>query len=139
MISPPDDLYDSLYEYPLDLSVEGTTHTFTFTNIYAGRHAVSLILKDFSMFSQSNAIPRFSISFTFSTSNQLHTQSMATNLKYEFWGAKRSGGAILLYSTPDDLPIDQPINVTFMVERADNAFQSKYGPIMLQIGKESEE
>ena len=139
MIFPPDDLYDSLYEYPLDLSAEGATHTFTFTNIYAGRHAISLILEDLSMYSKSNAIPQFSIAFTFSTSNQGQKQAMATNLMYKFWGAKQNGGAIFRYSTPGDLPIDQPVNVTLNIERADSAFQSKHGPNMLRIGKESEE
>ena len=137
--APPSDLYEFMLNEPVDLSAGSSTISYTFTNKYAGKHTIGLLLRNWAMYPPTNIPPTFSLVFTFSPQSQRMSQATVTNALYPFWGLRGDGIALLEYTTPHDLPINQPITMTVRVNRADPKLQEKHGPIAVYVQKQSEE
>ena len=54
------------------------------------------------------------------------------------WGGRQQGFALLEYSVPKDLPIDDDIECRVSVDRADPVFSEEYGIYALYAMKQSE-
>lgn len=137
----PADRDDFLVDDDFDTSAKGFTKSFEFTNKYAGRHAIGLLLggyTDHMYFSAKNGLPAIKLKLEFSFFLE---ESLVLSKEIEYfspfppWKGHWGGLWLNSYECPENLPIGEPITCQVKVIEPDTALHTTYGPTRFFVMK----
>lgn len=137
ILVPPTDLYSPLSASPVSLADEGQRYLRRFENKYPGQYWIAIRVNSLAALDAVD-VGDFVLRLDVSTDNR---QVFSNRIEGPFERYERadSGFAVYRYRVPEDLPIREPLTATLTIVRADEQFESAYGPSELVIKKLSDQ
>ena len=142
MFVPKSDLYQRLFQEPIDVGTSGAVFHYRFFNRYAGRHTFGLLaLGDIPQAPASSFTRTLSLSITCRDEGGVRYKDQAAGSLSPWWlpSTPEKGFDVFTYMVPKDLPLGKLVNCEVSVQTGDPTFASRFEIYAFYARKESEE
>jgi hypothetical protein len=139
LLFPFNDLFEDLAAVKGDISVGKVVLDEVIVLRYAGPYAIDLrtTKRPQNPLPDSVTPPEIVISMTFAGVDPILSE--IRELNSPFWG-KTHGFMVYRFDAPGELPLDQPIGIRVVIEKAPDGFIELYGPdVEVAVGRQSSE
>ena len=133
---PPDGYYDPIWEIETQNGKVG--YSGQLVHEFAGKYSISLAFEKPASVSQGYDFDELHMSCTFSAEGAVVELPCGKSLLY--YQGDRSGVSVALYSVPDDLPGDVPVelSVVFLSAAELDKLTATHGKVEIVVGKWSD-
>ncbi len=105
---------------------------------YAGKHTINVLVIELP-YPFEGRDERISVRITCETHNAIVLDQHIEKIRYPFYGARGDGFALLRYSVPEDLPLDDTVECTLEADSKTQQFFSANRAFAVSASKQSEE
>lgn len=134
-----EDKYVPLVLEPFDISIQGLIKKYTFENKYKGKYDIGLYVEK-PIFHLDKYETNFRLEITIYNDNEIILSKIVSKGEFNFngWENGKGGIALIVYSTPIDLPLNLPLKCVVKIIKSDELFENKYGKTYFYIRKMSD-